>query len=123
MHCARLVVGGDQFDYPYEVSTKTFDLDTMKMFLNSVILTPNARFITNDIKYFYLWTPLKHYEYIRLQYDIIPKEIIEQYHLQAFKHDDYVYLKSNKTCTDYRRQGKSHTIIWWNTWRPTDTHQ
>ena len=27
---ARLVVGGDQVDYPYEVSTKNVDLDTTK---------------------------------------------------------------------------------------------
>ena len=90
VYCTRLVVGGDKVDYPHDVSTKTVDLDTTKMFLNSVISTKDARFMTMDIKDFYLGTPLTRYEYIRLQYDIIPKEIIEQYHLQAFKSDQYV---------------------------------
>ena len=58
-HCARLVVGGDRVDYSYKVSTKTVDLDTTKIFLNSVILTPSARFMTMDIKDFYLGTQLK----------------------------------------------------------------
>ena len=79
------------------------------MFLNLVISTPEARFMTMDIKDFYLGTPLKCYEYIRLQYDIVPKEIIEQYHLQAFKYRD---LKSDEACTAYQRQGKTHMINW-----------
>ena len=51
--------------------------DTTKMFLNSVISTPNARFMTMDIKDFYLGTPLKCYKYIRMQYNIIPDDIKE----------------------------------------------
>ena len=46
-----------------------------------------------DIKDFYLGTPLKCYEYIHLRYDIIPDEIKDQYHLQAFKHNGYVYFE------------------------------
>ena len=49
--------------------------------------------MTMDIKDFNVGTPLKQYKYIRLQYDIIPKEIKEQYHLQAFKHGEYVYFE------------------------------
>ena len=83
------------------------------MFLNLVISTPEAQFMTMDIKDFYLGTPLKCYEYIRLQYDIVPKEKIEQYHLRAFKYGDYVYiLKSDEACTAYQRQGKTHMINW-----------
>ena len=71
-HRARLVVGGNRVDYPNEVSTKTVDLDTTKMFLNLIISTPNAQFMTMDIKDFYLDTPLHRYEYLQLQYDNIP---------------------------------------------------
>ena len=48
--------------------------------------------MTIDIKDIYLGTPLKRYEYIRMQYDIIPDKIKEQYHLQAFKHNECVYF-------------------------------
>ena len=105
-HRARLVVGGDRVDYPYEVSTRTVDLDTTKMFLNSVISSPGARFMTMDIKDFYLGTPLKRYEYIRMQYDIIPQEIVEQYHLQAFKHGEYVYFEVRRGMYGLPQAGK-----------------
>ena len=60
-HQARLVMGGDRVNYPYYVSTKTVNLDTTTMFLNSVISTPGARFMTMDITDFYVGTPLKCY--------------------------------------------------------------
>ena len=94
---SRLVVGGDKVEYPDDVSTKTVDLDTTKMFLNSVISDRGSRFMGIDIKDFYLGTPLKRYEYIRLKYDIIPQEIIEQYHLLEFVEvDGYVYFEVRK---------------------------
>ena len=105
-HRARLVVGGDRVDYPYEKSTRTVDLDTTKMFFNSVISTPGARFMTMDIKDFYLGTPLKRYEYIRMQYDIIPQEIVEQYHLQAFKQGEYVYFEVRRGMYGLPQAGK-----------------
>mgnify|MGYP000951902412 CR=1 FL=1 len=40
----RMTVGGDRVDYPGEVTTKTTDLATAKILLNSVISTPGARF-------------------------------------------------------------------------------
>jgi hypothetical protein len=54
----RLTVGGNLVHYPDKVSTPTADLSTIKLFLNSVISTPGARFITFDLKYFDLGTPM-----------------------------------------------------------------
>ena len=59
-----------------------------------------------DIKDFYLGTPLKQYEYIRLQYDIILKEIVEQYNLQAFKHGEYVYFEARRGMYGLPQAGK-----------------
>jgi hypothetical protein len=39
-------------DYPGEVSTKTADLCTAKLLFNSVISTPDAQFMTGDLKDF-----------------------------------------------------------------------
>ena len=50
--------------------------------------------------------PLKRYEYIRLQYDIIPDEINEQYHLQAFKHNEYVYFEVQQGMYGLPQAGK-----------------
>jgi hypothetical protein len=53
----RLTVGGDQIEYPGEKSTRTAGLTTAKILINSVISTPNAKFLAIDIKNFYLNTP------------------------------------------------------------------
>ena len=52
----RLTVGGDRLHYPGDCGTPTVDLLTVKLLLNSVISTAGARFMTIDIKDFYLNT-------------------------------------------------------------------
>jgi hypothetical protein len=54
----RLTVGGDQSEYPGDKSTRTAGLTTSKILINSVISTPNAKFLVIDIKNFFLNTPL-----------------------------------------------------------------
>ena len=73
----RLTAGGDKLEYPGVIATDTTSLTTAKIHLNSVISTPNARYITADIKEFYYGTPLSRYEYIRARLYSIPKEIRE----------------------------------------------
>ena len=55
----RCVVGGNRINYPGDVGTPTEDMLLAKIRFNSVISTNNARFMTGDIKNFYLNTPLK----------------------------------------------------------------
>ena len=51
-HRVRFTVGGDQINYPGDVSTKTAGLATAKILFNSVISTNDAKFLTMDIKDF-----------------------------------------------------------------------
>ena len=80
-HRTRLTVGGDCIQYPHDVATPTANLTTCKVLFNSTISMPNAKFATIDNKNFYLNTPLDQYEYMRLPFDIIPKEIVDEYDL------------------------------------------
>jgi hypothetical protein len=57
-HRVRLTVGGNLIDYPGNVSTPTADMTTAKILFNSVISTPDARFMCTDVKDFYLNTPM-----------------------------------------------------------------
>jgi hypothetical protein len=50
--CVRLTVWGNLIDYPDKLITPSADLSTIKILLNSVISTPNARFATFDLKDF-----------------------------------------------------------------------
>jgi len=53
----------------------------MKLLVNSVISTPGAKFMTMDISNFYLMTPLKRKEYLRMKLSDIPEDVIKQYNL------------------------------------------
>ncbi len=69
----RLTVGGDKINYTGHCGTPTADLTLVKVHLNSVISTLGARYMTVDIKNFYLNTPMARYEYVHLKIDDIPQ--------------------------------------------------
>ena len=93
----RLTVWGDRINYPDPCATPTADLLTVKLLIKSVISTEGAKFCNLDIEKFYLNTPLKRYEYIRLKLDNIPDDVIEEYGLQdKATTDGYVYVEVRK---------------------------
>ena len=66
----------------------------IKILLNSVISTKGTRFMTGDIKNFYLMTPLKRYEYVKLKLSDIPQEVIDEYKLmEKATPDGHVYVE------------------------------
>jgi hypothetical protein len=92
----RFTIGGDQINYPGNVSTPTVDITTVKLHLNSVISTPGARYMTLDLKNFYLNTPLDRYEYMRLPLTMIPADIMEQYQLDKLAENGLVMAEIRK---------------------------
>ena len=46
-----------------DTTTRTADLTTCKLHMNSVVSTPGAKFAGGDVKDFYLNTPLKKKRY------------------------------------------------------------
>ena len=96
-HRTRFTVGGDRVNYPGEVATPTADMMVAKLLFNSIISTPKARFMTMDISNFYLMTPLKRKEYIRMKISDIPEEIIIEYKLRELVTEDgSIYIQANK---------------------------
>jgi hypothetical protein len=59
----RLVAGGDRVHYHGNADTPTANLLTIKILVNSIISTAGAKFMTMDIKDFYLNTQMARYEY------------------------------------------------------------
>jgi hypothetical protein len=74
----RLTIDGDRINYPGDCGSPTMDLTTVKLLLNSVISTAGAKFMTIDIKDFYLNTPMSRYEYMRLKLSNLPNDIVNQ---------------------------------------------
>ena len=81
-NCTRLTVGGKIVNYPGECGTLTMDILTVKLFLNSTIYTPGTLFMTLDIEYFYLMTPMERYEYMGLKLADLSKDVIRKYNLR-----------------------------------------
>ena len=89
----RITVGGNRINCPDDCSTPTAELLTVKLLLNSVISTPGAKFMTMDISDFYLMTPLKRKEYLRMKLSNMPDAIQNQYNLKELATaDGHVYL-------------------------------
>eukprot|EP00804_Cyclotella_cryptica_P003824 CCRYP_018941-RA/>CCRYP_018941-RA protein AED:0.08 eAED:0.08 QI:0/-1/0/1/-1/0/1/0/151 len=70
---------------------------TIKILLSSVISRKGARFMTINIKDFYLNTPMVRPEYMRLKLSVIPDHIIKLYKLDKLvTTDGYVYVLIHK---------------------------
>ena len=65
-----------------------------KILFNSVISTPGGKFTTMAISNFYLNTPLKRPEFIRMRIGDITNKIIQEYNLHdIMEPDGTVYIK------------------------------
>jgi hypothetical protein len=78
----RITAGGNLINYPGKLTTQTADITTAKLLWNSVLSTPGAKYMTLDIKNFYLSAPLDQFEYMHIPFALFPPWIIEQYALK-----------------------------------------
>ena len=95
-HRCRLVVGGDKLEYEYDASSPAASLLETKLMINSTIsdAKDGARFMTCDLKDFFLCSDMDEPEYMRIHYRHITDDIKTKYNLQELVEDDgYVYVK------------------------------
>ena len=68
-----------------------------KILFNSVMSTKGARFMTMDTLNFYLNTPLKRPEYLRIKISDIPPKIVQEYNLKDIATEGgYFYVEATK---------------------------
>jgi hypothetical protein len=94
--CIRLTVGRNRINFPGDCSIPTANMITVKILLNSFISTKNAKFMTIDIKDFYLNTPMECPEFVQRKMSDMPDNIIKLYNLSDIAHDGYVYVSIQK---------------------------
>jgi hypothetical protein len=91
------VAGGDRVNYLGDAGTPTADLLTVKILLNSIISTPKAKFMTMDIKDFYLNTTMAWYECMQLRLSDMPDDVIPHYKLNEIATPEgYIYCEIRK---------------------------
>ena len=107
-HRVRWTVGGDKIDFSGDVSTKTAELSTCKILMNSVISTKGARCCTTDVKNYYLKTDLapEDWVYIRIAVHLVPEAIMDFYNLWDKVHNGYVYAVVQKGMYGLKQAGR-----------------
>ncbi len=93
-------MGGNLVNYHDDCGTPTTDLLTIKLMFNSIISTPNAKFMTIHIKDFYLMTPMDRFNYFRMKLELFPRDIINEYGL-CDKADTYGNIFCKVQCGMY----------------------
>jgi hypothetical protein len=104
----RITMGGNLVNYLGDCGTPTADLLTVKILLNRVISTAQAKFMTIDIKDFYLMTPMERKEYFRIKMDLFPEDVMDEYNLRSLVMTKVTSsAKYTKECTGYHKQDYS----------------
>ena len=81
-HRIRCTVGGNLIQYDGPIRTPTADLTLFKLFINSIISTPNAKFTDVDLADFYIKHKLPEPEYMLVPYSLFPPDIIDEYDIK-----------------------------------------
>ena len=95
----HLTVGGDRLQYPDDTASPAASLLEAKLLINSTISqsAQNARFMTINIKDFFLQTIMSEAEYMKIHEKYFLADIREQYSIDKLVHvDSYVYCKIKK---------------------------
>ena len=72
---------------------KTASIKLLRLMINSVISKTGEKFAALDISNFYLDTPMKKAEYVKIQFSKIPLEFVDEYNLQEYAHKVWVYFE------------------------------
>ncbi len=83
------------------MGTPAADLLTVKLLINSIILTHGAKIFPMDIKNFYLCMLMSRYEYMRLKLSDMPEDVIDNYKLlDIATSNEYTYCEIQlRACT------------------------
>jgi hypothetical protein len=100
-----LTIGGDGLDYSCDVATSMADITTFKIPINSTLSTEDAAMMMMDIKNYYLGTPLPRFENMKMLLSRFPEEIVQNYNLDAFAVDGWVYIEIRKGMYGLKQAG------------------
>jgi hypothetical protein len=77
-HQIRILARGDLVTYDGKLSIRTADINTAKLHWNTVISTPNAKYMCLNIKKNYPTAALEYFEYMKMPLDLFPTWIVDQ---------------------------------------------
>ena len=92
----RITVGGNRLTYPDNAGSPASNITETKIIVNLVISDAHkgAKFMSMDIKDYFLNTPMDQPEYMKVSYKHIPPNIRTGYNLNAkVTTNGYIYIK------------------------------
>jgi hypothetical protein len=95
-NCIRITAGGNLINYHGKLTTRTADITAAKLHWNSMLTTPNAKFICLDIKIIYPCAPLDRYKYMQITFAPFPPWIVKQYDLPNKVHNGHIYVEMRR---------------------------
>ena len=104
-HRTRMIIGGNLLNYDSKTKILTADLIILKLLLNSALSTPKAKFLTSNIKKFYLVIKLKNKQHMYLPADLILKEVMGACNLHKLVHNSKIHIAINKSMYDLEEAG------------------
>ena len=72
---------GNLIDYPGDKRTPTTEIKTIKIYLNSVVSTSEAKYLCTYVHNFYLNKIMGDPEYTRIKVELVPVKIMDRYEL------------------------------------------
>ena len=108
-HRVRVTISGDRLDYDRFIYTVLASLTTVKLYLNSIISTPDTRYMSLEIKDYYYGMPMDNFEYAQLPLSLIPPEIIEQYDLANLAVNSQVFCEIQQGMPDLKAASHSNS--------------
>ena len=98
-HRVRVVVGSNRLKCLFDTGSPATSMLETKLLVNSTIsdAKKGARFMGADIKDYFLASPMKKTEYIKVKYKYFPEEIWKHYNLPLLvTQDNYIYIQIRK---------------------------
>jgi hypothetical protein len=95
-HQIQIAVGGNVINYKASALVHTADLDTVKLYWNSIISTALAKYMCLDIKNFYLTAALEYYKYMKIPLTFFPEWFVEQYKLTRHALHGFLHLEMRR---------------------------
>jgi hypothetical protein len=94
-NCIRITAWNNLINYPGKLTTKMADITTAKLHWNSMLSTPNAKFMCLDIKK-YLSAPFDRCKYMQIAFTRFPPWIVEQYDLTNKVDNGHIFVKMQR---------------------------
>ena len=67
-------------------------MTTDKIHCNSILYTPDGKYLTVDVNKFYLNNPINKAEYLKIALKILPQDIIDTHDLISKQCNGYIYV-------------------------------